>query len=315
MKKWIKLITITSVILCISIVTALAVQAEYTQVQPFYLSFTGNVKEIEKTGEVITKIFLENEEGSQAYFIFNENTYFADDMQIEEGDRITGYYESDKPMILIYPPQYTICIVTPVYEDGFVKADKFDSDLTSRDGQLRINISENTEILWENNTEINWIKKPTLEEVEKVLSNRKMLVYYDVTTKSIPAQTTPNRIVVLSQQAEDKPVIFVNDVELETPNVYTSETGTVMIPVRAISEALGYEVKWNGNERKVTVGNDISFVVGESNYLSNETYISLEDATSLKDGSTYVPLNFFKKVMNIDNLSVVGSKIIINALP
>lgn len=169
----------------------------------FYLSYTGIVSEIEKVNENLTRVYLENEDGSIANFILNENTYYADNVKIEKGSSITGYYEAGKPMILIYPPQYTIDIVTPVYEKGFVKADKFDSNLLSMDKQLKINISDDTEIIWENNTEINWFVKPSIKDLETVLSNRTLIVYYDVTTRSIPAQTTPSKVIVLSQQFED----------------------------------------------------------------------------------------------------------------
>lgn len=313
MRKIIKITSLILSIMCLSIIPAMANEIEYTSPQPFYYSFTGTVIETENVDDVITKVYLENEDGTPVHFILNENTYYADNVKIEKGAKITGYYESGRPMILIYPPQYAVDIVLPVYKDGFVKADKFDSNLLSRDKQLKLNISEETKIVWENGTEINWIKQPTLEELETVLSNRKMIVYYDFTTKSIPAQTTPNRIIVLSQQIEDKISITVDDVIIDTPNVYISETGNVMVPVRAISEALGYEVKWNNDEKSVQIGNDISFKLGENNVLSGESVLSLEEAPVLNVEHTFVPLSFFKEAVKVNTVSFFENNIIINS--
>lgn len=312
MRKTIKLTTLILLAICISIVPAMATDIEYNPPYPFYYSFTGTVNEIEKTDD-FTKVFLEGEDDSPAYFILSEDTYYAEEVKIEKGSKITGYYETGRPMILIYPPQYTIDIVTPAYEEGFVKADKFDSNLLSKDKQLKLNISENTEILWENNTQINWIKQPTIEELETVLSNRQMLVYYDFTTKSIPAQTTPNKIIVLSQQIEDKINIIVEDILIDAPNAYISESGNVMVPVRAISEALGYEVKWNNDEKSVQVGNNISFKFGQSTYTATDAAITLEESPVLINERTFVPLSFFKDVVNVNVVSFFENNIIIHS--
>lgn len=308
MKNIVKLATLILSIICISIVPTMANEIEFSQPYPFYFSFTGTVKEIEKIDDNITKVFLEGEDGSSAHFMLNENTYYADNVKIEKGLNITGYYEAGKPMILIYPPQYTIDIVTPVYEEGFIKADKFDSNLVSKDNKLKLNISEETEIVWENNTQINWIKQPTLEELETVLSNRQMLVYYKFSTKSIPAQTTPSKIIVLSPQKEDKMNIIANNILIDSPNAFISELGNVMVPVRAISEALGYEVKWNNDEKSVRIGNDISFKLGENIYTASGVAVTLEEASIIIDGRTFIPLRLFENIADIktDNLFEVN---------
>lgn len=204
----------------------------------FYLSYTGIVNEIEKVNENLSRVYLENEDGSIANFILNENTYYADNVKIEKGLSITGYYEAGKPMILIYPPQYTIDIVTPVYEKGFIKADKFDSNLLSMDKQLKINISDDTEIIWENNTEINWFVKPTIEELETTLSNRTLIVYYDFTTKSIPSQTTPTKIIVLSQQFED-----IEDIEYLDGTNLIKLSKFMFTPLNFFIEALNASIE------------------------------------------------------------------------
>ncbi len=279
----------------------------------FYLSFTGTVKEIDETKEGITKIFLEDKNGSPAYFILSESTYYVDDVKIEVGTDLIGYYESDRPMILIYPPQYSIDIVSPVKDEN-IKADKFDADLLSKDKLLKLNIAEDTEILWENDTQINWIKNPTLSEIETVLGNRKLIVFYDVTTKSIPAQTTPNKIIVLSQQEDDSIInILVNNEKIISPVAFINQDGVAMVPIRAISESLGYKVTWNNDERSVEIDNEVSLKIEQNNYLNYEkTQIELETAPVIVNDHTYVPLSFFKEVLNIKSVDFINNNITIN---
>jgi len=286
---------------------------EIIQPQPFYLSFTGTVKEIDDSKEGIIRVFVENKDGLQAYFSLSDNTYYVSNVKIEEGIEITGYYESGKPMILIYPPQYSIDIVSPVFEDENIKADKFDGDLLSADKTLKLNISEETEILWENDTQIFWFAKPSISDLEAALSNRKLIVFYDFTTKSIPAQTSPNKIIVLSQQESEMINIIVDDIVIDVPPAYVNEEGVVMVPVRGISEALGNEVSWNSEEQCVQIGNNISIKIGKNSYnVSGKTPIELEEAPILNNNNTYVPLSFFKEIADINVVSFSENNIIIN---
>jgi hypothetical protein len=292
-------------------------EAENSVVEPaapfsFYMSFTGTVKSIEEGNEGTIKVYLEDKDNLPAYFILTEQTYYVDDVKIEAGKEITGYYESGKPMILIYPPQYSIDIVAIEPTEGFMKADKFDANLLSRDKQLKLNISTDTEIIWENNTQVNWFKAPTAEELQAVLTNRKMIVFYDVTTKSIPAQTTPNKIIVFSQQEVDPLNIFVEDAAIETPAAYIDEDGTVMVPLRAISEALKYEVTWNNEERCIMVGTDVKVKIDTSSVTAAGKVIELESAALIKDDRTYVPLSFFKEALGVNVVSFFENNIIIN---
>jgi len=312
MKKIIKTTSLLLSMICLFAIPALANEIDYTP-QPYYNFFTGTVEEVTKVDDVTTKIYLKNKDDLEAYFILSENTYYADGVKIEKGLEITGYYESGKPMIMIYPPQYAIDIITPVYKEKFVKVDKFDSNLLSKDKQLKLNISEKTEIVWENNTQIYWFAKPTIEDLETVLGNRQMIVYYDFTTKSLPAQTTPSKIIVLSQQVEDKINIIVEDVIIDAPNAYINDAGNVMVPVRAISEAFGHEVSWNNDEKSVQIGSDISFKISETNYSSAGTLVTLEEASVIKDSRTFVPLSFFKEVMKINVVSYLDDNIILHS--
>lgn len=315
---------VLSIILSLSLIASYASENAVTNSaevsvapQAFYNSYTGTVKEITDGENGLKTIHVGGKDGQEANFIISNNTYFVEGIKTVAGAEITGFYEAGKPMIMIYPPQYSIEIVAAVEEGKFIKADKFDSDLLSADKALKLNISDETEIVWENGTVINWFKKPTAQEIAAVLTNRKLIVIYDFMTKSIPAQTTPVKVIVLSQKEE--PIydvsganIVVNGKKIEAPSAYNNESGIIMVPIRSIAEALGYSVSWNGQLHSVMVGNDVSIKIDIDDYIiSGTTSIKLGTPPQIKNDRTFVPLNFFNEVL-MKNATVVEGSILID---
>lgn len=207
--------------------------------QPYFNSFTGTVKKMSDfKGVKGSKIVLvENEEGKEANIILSDDTYIANDEKITEGSVITGFYNANAPMLMIYPPQYNAEVVV-VNKDENIKVDIFDKDLISSDQSLKLNISDDTEIILQDG-----------KAFKGELANRKLVVTYGVSTRSIPAQTTPTKIVVLFEKAVPVPgntfeMDKVNDdKKAKTPVSYTNEKGTVVVLPRTIVEALGIDVK------------------------------------------------------------------------
>ncbi|MEW9184550.1 hypothetical protein AB2553_30585, partial [Bacillus mycoides] len=70
-----------------------------------------------------------------------------------------------------------------------VKVDYFNEQLESSDGKLKLNISPSTQILLTNG-----------QFFTGNLVNRNLIAIYSFTTMSIPAQTTPYKIIVLCQK-------------------------------------------------------------------------------------------------------------------
>lgn len=129
---------------------------------------------------------LENELGSIVNFVVSPSTYIVDYKTLAVGDRVTGYYNGDAPAILIYPPQFQALVMAKDNSNQNVKVDFFNNHLVSSDGQLQLNLSPDTQILLTNG-----------QLFSRYPGNRDLIVYYGPTTRSIPAQTTPYRIIVL----------------------------------------------------------------------------------------------------------------------
>lgn len=118
--------------------------------------------------------------------IVGPDTYVVDQKMIKIGDRITMYYDADAPAVLIYPPQYHALVIVLDPAHDLVKLDYFNRQLISSDGQLQLNVGTDTSLVLENG-----------QQFKGNLANRYLLVIYRATTKSIPAQTTPMKIIVL----------------------------------------------------------------------------------------------------------------------
>lgn len=138
-------------------------------------------------GEGCYKLFsVVDEMGELVNFVVSPSTYFVDYEMVLVGDQVTGYYDGDAPVILIYPPQYPALVIVKENPNQTVKVSNFNSQLLSSDGQLRLNISPNTRMILTNG-----------QLFTGNLANRDLIVIYRFATFSIPAQTTPLTIIVL----------------------------------------------------------------------------------------------------------------------
>ena len=118
-------------------------------------------------------------------FLIAPDTYFVNNEMVFVGDKITGYYDRNAPVPLIYPPQYRALIVVKESSHQNVKVDYFNSDLVSSDGMLKLNIYPCTRVLLRNN-----------QSFSRSPANRNLIVIYGPSTRSIPAQTTPYKIII-----------------------------------------------------------------------------------------------------------------------
>lgn len=284
-----------------------------------YKAFTGIVKEIrEREGIEDSKLVsVESKDGNPADIVITSDTYILEDAEISIGDTITAYYDASRPMIVIYPPQYSAEVIVVESSERNVKFDIFNEDLVSSDNQLKLNISDETEIFLQDGT-----------TYEGELTGKRLIVIYGSATKSIPAQTTPYQIIVLFDMEEEKPgevaveekqaydvstmEIIVENKKIEAPAAYESNQGIVMVPLRAIAEALGYEVVWNNETQSVMVGKDIFLTIGKDGYAVGEDIIKLGAAPELTEERTFVPLSFFKNVMKMNNAYVFEGQIVID---
>lgn len=286
------------------------IRAEIDQInQTQYHFFTGKVTEINDVygvegSKLVTVI---NEEEQVANMVLSKDTYLLGDSSLEVGTSLTGFYDAHAPMLMIYPPQYKTEVAVVGKIEGNIKVDLFEQNLVSADHSLKLNISEETEIISQSG-----------ETFDGDLVNRHLVVIYGVSTRSIPAQTTPTKIIVLNKKqalVEDisSMEIVVDNHKIDGPTAYLDEEGTVMVPLRAVAEQLGYKVTWEAKSQSVRLGHGISVTIGKDYYVYMRTApIELGTAPTLNNGVTYVPLQFFRDVAKLTNAYVFEGQIVIN---
>jgi hypothetical protein len=151
-----------------------------TMISDFFTSQNGEDEGCNKLISVV------NGSGALVNFVVSPSTYFVDHVMVAVGDRVTGYYDGNAPALLIYPPQYQALAMVKDSPYQNVKVDYFNSELESSDGQLQLNISPSTQIVLTNG-----------QLFSRTPANRDLIVIYGPSTFSIPAITTPYKIIVL----------------------------------------------------------------------------------------------------------------------
>lgn len=149
-------------------------------------SFRGiirNIQDVDESG-CIKQVVIDVDHGV-VNFIINSETYVLDQTMLSVGDQMIGFYDLNAPTPAIYPPRYEAVIVMKVSSQENVYVGYFNQQLISADHQLQLNISRTTRITTTNG-----------QYFSKNVANRSLIVVYGAATKSIPAQTTPNRIIV-----------------------------------------------------------------------------------------------------------------------
>ena len=93
-------------------------------------------------------------------------------------------------------------------------------------------------------------------------------------------------VVVDNEILENAPAPFVLE---------TEDGEVVMIPLRAIAEALGYDVTWNGYLRSIQLGVGIHLWIGETEVIFGRMApLEISVAPVIVDNLTFVPLDFFR---------------------
>jgi hypothetical protein len=163
----------------------------------YYGHFSGTVTGISdfwaySGQEGCTKLMsLTDGRGSIVNFVIDPDTYFIDREALNIGDAAAGFYDATLPVIMIYPPQYRAAVMAKASPDRSVAVDRFDSRLVSSDGTLKLNVSPFTQIVLEND-----------QPFTGSLEDRDLIVIYGAATRSIPAQTTPDKIIVMCRKAQ-----------------------------------------------------------------------------------------------------------------
>ena len=235
---------------------------------------------------------------------------------LTDGSKITVFTGSYEPTPLILPVQYTAnIIIINGDKEGNVNADTYLADeegYTNAANTLNIATADDTKIVDKNE-----------KEYKGDLDKNDLIVFYGVSTKSIPAQTTPTKVVVLGEneialkqieaaknatpaptaapEVTETPQVsyagLVNVVigDKNVSDVYAKDN-TTMVPLREVAEAAGFTVTWDAEN---------SYVKGKMMPLT------LSAAPEIVNDLTYVPAEFFAEVT--ESATVDGTSLVVTA--
>lgn len=286
-----------------------------------YIKYEGKIANIEKDEKSNSILVKDNEEElnghvyylGEAVIILDAKTkeIVAADV-LEEGMAVTVFSHKNSPTTMSLPPQSSpnLILVNQGDDTGTVAVSKFDDNFLNAEGTLKLIIEQETIMVNEEG-----------EALEKEdLANKDLIVFYAVSTKSIPAQAPALKIILmneeeelvedLEEEVEDKQAkiqaldkIIINEEEISLENKLYSKDGMIMIPLRQIAEALGYEVTWDNPTRtaELTKGAQwTSVTIGQDNYNFAKMLVKLGSAPSLNNSSTFVPFTFLEEVLRVN---------------
>lgn len=158
-----------------------------------FQAFTGVIDEVTET-EGVLSIAIKTEDNEDEVTILKvaQDTLQFDSAgeavlakDLQAGDKVTGLVASNKPAALIFPPQYNVDALIKVTE-GEVALANFNEELVNEDNSLKLNLADDVVI----------VDTEGAEKTAEDAKNQTLLVFYDVTTRSIPAQATPKKVII-----------------------------------------------------------------------------------------------------------------------
>ena len=158
-----------------------------------YFSISGEIISVEEISGLI-HIRIIDLDGNEAVLVPSEDIVFPFSDSFEVGDVVTGWYLTNAPIAMIWPPQYTVSVlVAGAPDDVNIKVDLFhtwedhtDDYFLSQSGDFAFNIDDNTEIALEDGVEF----------IGNDLNNRRIVVIYGISTRSLPEMATAIRLIV-----------------------------------------------------------------------------------------------------------------------
>ncbi|MCL2323029.1 MAG: hypothetical protein FWC47_13120 [Oscillospiraceae bacterium] len=148
-----------------------------------YQSFSGKVVQyqINASSRVVT-ITVQSTSGDSKTFMINGSTYLDNNVKITKNSNVTCFYKNNKSNA----SKINALAITNAPADTTVFLGKFDKNLVDENNVLKLLNTDKANVVTAKG------KKYTGS-----LKNKVLLVFYTISTKSIPAQTNPTKIVVM----------------------------------------------------------------------------------------------------------------------
>ncbi|MCJ7856919.1 copper amine oxidase N-terminal domain-containing protein [Lachnospiraceae bacterium NSJ-143] len=173
---------------------------------------------------------------------------------------------ANTPMTMSIPPMTSSVSSVIINTDSNVDFSVYNSELINAENNLKLNIGKDTVI----------INAKGEKAKEEELEGSALAVFYGASTRSIPAQTTPETVMIIEKAK--------NEVVDKSP-----------VKLREVSEKAGYSVKWIANDMPVELKKEDKtiLVTAESNICTiNGVKTELSGKIYLEDETMMAPYDF-----------------------
>ena len=247
-----------------------------------YISNTGKITEVADTEDGNKVFTMDNENGGLRFVVAPTTTIVDRETgsvitadKLTEGMEVAVIYGANAPMGMSMPPYMgQVTTVVANADKGSISVGHYNDDLLNEKDLLQLNISEKTTIL----TTLGTKSILSADDVK----GKDAVVFYDITTRSIPAQTTPSLVLLLEEREA------VTEVAVDTKSIEAPE----MVALRDAAEAKGYSVKWQGKTAPVVLEKDgmtAQITLGSTTYVvEGDMAMTSAAAAELTDGVLYV---------------------------
>lgn len=134
---------------------------------------------------------VEDMDGNTVNFVLTPATYVVDFETLSVGMKCTFWYDVEAPVPLVYPPRYNAVVAAQEKNGRMVNVGIYNADLVNEDNTLQLNLDGTVAVRTTNN-----------QYFQGSPAEHSLVVTYGNSTRSIPAQTTPMKVVVLCGYGE-----------------------------------------------------------------------------------------------------------------
>lgn len=252
------------------------------QDKSMYITRTGEITNISKEGNNLEILVGDAVDGVRVVLQTGNIILDADTLQMKVpedlklGMSVSVVINKNAPMTMSLPPLCSGQTALVIHSSKKnIEIAYFDESLINEANRLQLNISEDTMIQNSRGEK----RVFTAEDIK----NQDAIVIYTNSTRSIPAQTVPEYVLILCEDEEVS--------EAEQAAEENAVQGNYMA-VRKLAEQLGYEVKWDNTHKTVELTRNncrIKLAVKGTIYTYNEEIRELESQVKLESGTVYVP--------------------------
>lgn len=134
---------------------------------------------------------VEDADGNTVNFVISPATFVVDYTTLSVGMLCTFWYRTDAPVPLIYPPQYNAAVIAEEQNGRMIDVGYYNNSLVNEAQTLQLNMDGSVDLRTTNN-----------QYFQGNPANHNLVVIYETSTRSIPAQTTPRKVVVLCDMGQ-----------------------------------------------------------------------------------------------------------------